>query len=258
MKISLLGTGGAWPDADRCAPAFLVQHKEKPYLIDCGGGVNHQLMKVKVPPSKLDNIFLTHIHIDHCVELPSLVFGAYLTGKEGSFHLYGPKGASHFATSLFTSTYDFAVPMMKKLRNKDISIVTKEIENGVVFEEDGLTVETIPVDHGIETLAYKFSADGKTVVFSGDTAPCKNIVDLAHNVDLLIIECSFPESSGVKSGHCIPSQVGKIAMDSGAKSVVLIHLFPPCKDHEEEIVADVKKVYGGQVVIGQDLQIISV
>ena len=90
-------------------------------------------MKAGVPPSSLDLILLTHIHVDHCVEFPSLIFGAYLTGKEGKFHLYGPEGTKHFATSVFADTYDFAIPMMRKLRTKEIDVDTQEISSGNIL-----------------------------------------------------------------------------------------------------------------------------
>jgi len=254
MNITLLGTGAAWPDADRSAPAFLLEHNDVPYLVDCGGGTSHQLMKAGRAPKELDNIFLTHIHIDHCVEFPALVFGAYLTGKEGSFHLFGPQGAAKWSKSIFENTYDFAPQMMKNLRDKEISVITQERDEGKVFEQNGLVVEAIPVDHGFPTIAYKFSAEGQSVVFSSDTQPCDNLVKISQEVDLLIAECSFPEEMGVKKFHLIPSQVGQIAKEAGVKKVLLVHLFPPCKGKEEEIIAEVKKVYSGSVEIGFDLQ----
>ena len=258
MELYTLGTGAAWPDGDRSAPAFLVKHNDIPYLIDCGGGTCHQLMKVGCKPSDLTNILLTHIHIDHCVEFPSLVFGAYLTGKSGNFKVHGPIGVGHFTKSVFDDTYDFAKNMMKKLRNLDIEIVTEEYKGGVVLEENGLVIDALPVEHGINTLAYRFSANGKKLVFSADTAPCDNLVTIAKDADTLVIECSFPESFGVKNGHCIPSQVGSIAEAAKAKSVVLTHLFPVCKGKENEMIMDVKKQYSGEVTIASDLQRFSV
>lgn len=254
MRVTLLGTGGAWPDADRSAPAFLVQHEDVPFLVDCGGGTCHQLMKVNVPPPTLSHILLTHCHIDHCVEFPALVFGAYLTGKKDPFYVFGPSGTEHFTTSVFRDTYEFAVPMMKKLRKVDIDVQTKEIDAGLVTELDGLRIDALPVKHGIPTLAYRFAASGKTVVLSGDTAPCSNIVELARDADLLILECSFPQDAGEKPGHCIPSQAGAIARDANARSLLLVHLFPPCKGHEDAMLQDVKAVYTGPVTIGEDLQ----
>lgn len=254
MQLTLLGTGGAWPDADRSAPAFLFENDGQNFLIDCGGGTAHQLMKANIKPAILKNILFTHMHIDHCVEFPSLVFGGYLTGKEGAYNVYGPKGTAHFTTSIFEQTYSFAVPMMKKLRNKDIDINTKEISEGVFFEENGLQISCIPVEHGMPSLAYRFQSAEKSIVLSGDTAPCDNIIKIASNADIFCVECSFPEDSGPKPGHCIPSEVGKIAQEAKAKKVVLVHLFPPCKGKEDSIIADVKKHYNGVVEIGYDLQ----
>ncbi|MHB8967275.1 MAG: MBL fold metallo-hydrolase [Thermoleophilia bacterium] len=258
MELVLLGTGAAWPDSERNAPSLLLKHKDKKILIDCGGGVCHQLMRAGVAPSELDTIFFSHIHIDHCVEFPSLVFGAYLTGKEGSFNLFGPSGIEHFANSIFNDTYDFARPMMKKLRNKDIDIRTKELGEGQFYNEDGLIAEAAPVEHGIPTLAYKFTANGKTIVLSGDTQPCESLINISKKADLLAIECSFPEHIGPKPGHLIPSQVGEIAEQASVKKVVLLHLFPNCRGHEDEMINDVKKRFKGPVQIGEDLQTISV
>lgn len=258
MELFTLGTGAAWPDADRSAPAFLVKHEGVPYLIDCGGGTCHQLMKVGCKPSDITHILLTHIHVDHCVEFPSLVFGAYLTGKTGAFNVYGPTGVLHFTDSIFDDTYDFAKTMMRNLRKLDIVIDTTEYDSGVVLEENGLVIDTLPVEHGINTLAYRFSANGKKLVFSADTAPCDNLVKIAKDADALVIECSFPESAGFKNGHCIPSQVGAIAEQANAKSIILTHLFPVCKGHETEMVVEIKKHYSGEVTIASDLQHFSI
>jgi ribonuclease Z len=259
MNIILLGTGAAWPDADRSAPAFLVEIDEKKLLVDCGGGVSHQLMKAGIAPSSLETVLFTHMHIDHCVEFPSLVFGAYLTGKEGSFAVYGPEGTEHFTTSVFADTYDFARPMMKKLRNMDIAVVTTEVREGRLIAGEGYSVEAAPMEHGFPTVAYRFrSSEGKTLVISGDTAPCDALVEFARDADLLVIECSFRDGGGAKPGHCIPSQVADVCTRSGVKSAVLVHLFPSCKGHEEEILADVRKGYNGEVRIGKDLDRIAV
>ncbi|MFA5076063.1 MAG: MBL fold metallo-hydrolase [Patescibacteria group bacterium] len=258
MKITLLGTGAPYPDPQRNAPGFLLEHDEVPYLIDCGGGVCHQLAKIGCPGAKLDNIFISHIHIDHCVEFPALVFSSYLTGKEGSFHLFGPAGVKHWVESTFNTTYDFAPQMMRDLRNKEISVITQEVESGKIFEQDGLVVEAEPVEHGFPTLAYKFTANGKSVVFSGDTQPCAGLTKIAQGADLLIIECSFPEDMGIKPNHLIPSQVGRIAQAAKAKKVLLVHLFPFCHGKEEAILAEIKKHYSGPVEIGQDLQVMEV
>lgn len=262
MKVILLGTGAAWPDAKRSGPAFLVQHKNKNYLIDCGPGVGNQLAKAGIKPSTIDHIFFTHIHIDHCVDFPSFVFASYLTGKEGPYLVYGPPGTQKFTKNIFDKVYDFADEMMYSIRKKHIEIDTTEVEGGKVFEDDGLVVETTEVVHSdqkeIRNLAYKFSAEGKSVVFSGDTEPCENLLDLAKGTDLLVIENSFPEDFGVFIGHCIPSQISDVLKQTKAKKVVLVHLFPTCDGKEEKIVEIIQKDYAGEVVIGEDLNVFEI
>ena len=99
-----------------------------------------------------------------------------------------------------------------------------------------------------------FSVGDKCVVFSGDTGPCASIVEVSKGADLLVIECSFPKDLGPR--HCTASDVGEIADDAGVKDVVLMHLFPPCRGREEEMVAEVKKHYSGRVRAGKDLDVI--
>ena len=256
FAVTLLGTGSAWPDAERSSPAFLISCAGTNYLIDCGGGTCHQLMRVGVPPPKLTTIFLTHIHIDHCVEFPSLVFGAYLTGKQGAFELIGPKGVKAFVDSLFDNTYKFARPMMRGLRNKEIEINVREVNDGVVFSEGEFNVSTLPVEHGFPTLGYRFEYKGKSIVLSGDTEPCSNIVTLSKNADILVMDCSFPEEYGHKKGHCIPSEVGKIAHEANVKALCMVHLFPTCKGKEIEMVQEVAKYYSGPILVGTDLDVL--
>jgi ribonuclease BN (tRNA processing enzyme) len=121
-----------------------------------------------------------------------------------------------------------------------------------------LSIEATPVTHGIPAVAYRFTSEGKSVVLSGDTAPCDNSVAISREADLLVIECSFPEQTGPKPGHLIPSQVGAIASEAKAKRVVLVHLFPTCKGKEESMIADVRRFYGGPVEVGNDMQSILV
>jgi len=257
FAVVLLGTGSAWPDADRSSPAFLIRCEDDYYLVDCGGGACHQLMKAGVPPPRLTTIFLTHLHIDHCVEFPALIFGAYLTGKSGPFELIGPSGVKAFVDSLFNSTYAFARPMMRSLRQKEIEVNIKEIDRGLVYEKNGLSVFALPVEHGITTVGYRFEYKGKSIVLSGDTESCPNIVELSQEADVLVMDCSFPQEFGHKKGHCIPSEVAQVASDSKTRAVCLVHLFPTCKGKEEQIIKDVENGFNGTVFIGTDLDVIT-
>lgn len=258
MELVVLGSGAAWPDGDRFGPSFAVVHNGETFLIDCGAGVSHQLMKAGLPPSKIKHVLFTHMHIDHCVEFPFFVFGAYLTEKKDEFKVFGPKGTKHFTSSIFDDTYFFAKNMIRDSRNQEILIDTAECDNGVFYNDDGLTIECIQVDHGCEALAYKFTADGKSIVLSGDTAPCENLFSIAKNADLLVLDCSFPNDFGVKRYHCNPTRAAEVANKVNAKKIILCHLSPPCKGNEKVMLDDFHRAYEGEVLIPNDLDKYSV
>jgi len=75
---------------------------------------------------------------------------------------------------------------------------------------------------------------------------------LAAGADVLIHDCAFPDEMGEKPGHTIPRQLGEIAREAGVKKVVLVHLFPPCRGKEEEMIASVQKSFDGEVIVGED------
>lgn len=97
--------------------------------------------------------------------------------------------------------------------------------------------------------------DGKSVAVSGDTDYCQNIIDLAFEVDLLILECSFPDAKKVE-GHLIPSLAGRIAIESRCKRLLLTHLYPVCDQFD--IVNQCRQVYQGEIILGEDLMRIAI
>jgi len=258
MELILLGTGAAWPDAERKGPSFAIIEKGITYLIDCGPGVTGQLVAAGIKPSTVDNVILTHRHIDHCVEFPTFVFSSYLTGKEGKYNVYGPAGIRKYVDGVFNYAFDFADEMMQKIRKKKIDIDVKEINEGVLLENKGLKVECMLVNHSIETLGLKFTTKGKTIVLTGDTAECKELINFSKDADIIVADCSFPEEVGAIAPHMIPSQAGKLAQAANAKKLILVHLFPMCAGKESEMIAEAKKHFNGIVEIGEDLQRLTV
>ena len=116
---------------------------------------------------------------------------------------------------------------------------------------DGFTISTTPVKHTPESIGYKLTApDGTTVVYSGDTDYCENLIGLAQNADLFICECAFPDQRKA-NGHLTPSYAGKIASLANVKKLVLTHFYPECAP--EEIKIQCRKMYTGPLVLAEDL-----
>ena len=107
------------------------------------------------------------------------------------------------------------------------------------------------IKHHDNSLAYRVeSKDGKSIVYSGDTDYCKNIIDLARDVDVLLLECSYPKHIKV-DGHLNSTLAGRIARESNCKKLVLTHFYPLCDDYD--ILGQCKEEFSGEVVLAEDL-----
>ena len=120
----------------------------------------------------------------------------------------------------------------------------------------GFSIETAPVEHNPESVAYRItSADGSSVVYSGDTDFSENLIQLATETDLLICESAMPDSLQVK-GHLTPSMAGDIAARAGARQLVLTHFYPDCEN--VDIARECRKTYRGPLLLAEDLMQIAV
>ena len=297
MKVTMLGTGAALPDPDRGQSAILISTDSgKHYLFDCGEGATRQMVRANVNPADVGLVFLTHLHHDHIADFPYFVISSWMLNRKGSPILLGPKGSKHFCDHLFeTGAFraDFMARSAYPLRKENIEAVrpdVREIEPGVVYQDADIKIIAQHVDHlphdVCECFGVRVEADGKVVAFSGDTKPCPAMVSLAKDADLLIHECTFPESfiahrakTGVGTfAHTSPLGLGLIARESNAKSVVATHfghfdstspvLRRAAVKHlpvdlmgphlMDEVVIDIRKNYAGPLRIAHDLMQIHV
>jgi ribonuclease BN (tRNA processing enzyme) len=112
-------------------------------------------------------------------------------------------------------------------------------------------LRTLPLTHSESSIAFRIeSPEDKVIVYSGDTDYCENIVALAKNADLLILECSLPEEMKVE-GHLFPSLAGRIARESLCKRLLLTHFYPPCD--EQDLAREVAKEFAGEIILAEDL-----
>ncbi|KHE92622.1 MAG: hypothetical protein SCABRO_01623, partial [Candidatus Scalindua brodae] len=122
------------------------------------------------------------------------------------------------------------------------------------FEDFKLTSSLI--NHHEGSLAYRVeSKEGKSIVYSGDTDYCKNIVDLARDVDVLLLECSYPKHIKV-DGHLNSTLAGKVARESNCKKLILTHFYPICDDYD--ILGECREEFSGEIVLAEDLMVFNV
>ena len=252
----IIGSGASWPDGERSSPSQVIVAGKEPLLFDCGPGTGMNLMKAGINPATVSWIFLTHLHIDHSLEFPSIVFAGYLAGRKEEVNLYGPPGIINFCNSLFDKVYPSAPQIIRRIGEAGWKITPNEVTKGLVHQSKDYRVLSAPVEHGIPAVAYRIETEGGTVVISGDTRPCESLIELAKGADLLIHECSFPDEMAEiarVSYHSTAREAGDVASRAGVKTVVLTHLFPQWKDREKEMIDSVRSRFGGEVIPSHDL-----
>jgi len=115
----------------------------------------------------------------------------------------------------------------------------------------GFTIDSIPVEHNPESLAFRISApDGQSVVVSGDTDYSDNLITISAHADLLICESAVPDDQKVP-GHLTPALAGKIAARAQVKKLVLTHFYPECD--QVDIAKECRSTYSGDFLLAEDL-----
>ena len=128
--------------------------EERCFLIDCGEGTQVQLRKAKAKFSKINHIFISHLHGDHVFGLPGLISSFRLLGRETPLHVYGPKGIKEMMETIFriTETHQGFEVVFHELSSK---------KSEKVFEDNRVEVFTIPLDHRIYCNGYLFKEKPK-------------------------------------------------------------------------------------------------
>jgi ribonuclease Z len=262
MQVTLLGTGTPFPNAERFGSAILVEVAGKKLLFDCGRGVVIRLTQAGVNPKEIDGLFLTHLHSDHVVGIPDLWLSGWFLGRDRPLPMWGPSGTHSMAEHL-AQAFAFDIHIRQAapdlLPVKGVEIDAKEVAQGEIHN-DGLTrVSAFLVDHGTVKPAFGYRVDsaGHSVVISGDTKFCQNLVDFARGADCLIHVAWSPgwKNPTPPSKRSIASaeDAGRVFTMVKPKLGVVYHY----KD-EEGLEDAVRKEYQGPLVIGKDLMTIDV
>ena len=264
-KVVLLGTGSPRPSLDRSQPAQLIETAGQSFIIDCGEGVTGQLVRAGRDLAAARKIFLTHLHWDHILGYPGLVWGGWSAGRP-SLEVWGPPGTKKMHELLFNNLYKDDVDWSGGIgydRSGIDSIKVHEVGEGLVYERDGVTVTATAVKHTVTTYAYRFTYAGSRTVFSGDTALCDALVQCADGADLLVQDaCAISSqlngderSRKIRDAlidfHASPAQAGEMAQAAGVRRLVCTHLLPGAR--AELVRQKAASRFSGETIVGYDL-----
>ncbi len=268
LRVTLLGSGSPRPNLARCHPAALVEWGGTGrVLVDAGDGVVAQLMRADVPLDSVRHVAITHLHWDHILGYPAFVWGSWNVGRD-ALVVWGPVGTRDMHARLVDDFYAdqaaWAIDIgFKPSGWHDITVT--DIEPGWSNDVDGCRIEAGAVVHPPMTaVSYRFTYEGRSIVISGDTAACDELVEFASGADLLVVDaCASNPPSGapperqalirrLRQFHASPQECIDMAGRAGVGRVVLTHHLPEAQLDDLDASA-----YSGAVIIGSDLETFS-
>lgn len=271
IEVTLLGTGTPQPVMERFGPSILVQAGPETLLFDAGRGCLQRLRQLDVSYDKIDVLFLTHLHSDHVVGLPDLwLTGWLVSGRSTPLAVFGPAGTSQligYLQKAFAFDIKIRVGDDKKFEQGS-HLAAREIEQGPVYERNGVRVIAFKVDHHLDIPAfgYRIEYRGRSVVLSGDTRYSENLISFAKGADLLVHEVVIAPDTVSKTDpkypvfahHTTIEQAARVFDAVRPKLAAYSHIVKPFGRNEEELLKRTKAIYPGPVMIGEDLMHFSI
>ncbi len=181
--------------------------------MDAGSGVGVQLIQAGVRAYDWPPVFITHHHSDHVIDLGHLLITRWIVGQNAPFEVYGPAGTRRQMDLLLDYlAWDIDIRRAHMHDRRPPEVRVTEIEEGRVLETGGVTVSAFVVEHDPvrPAFGYRFEGGGRSVVVSGDTKPCENLMKWSRGVDVLIHECCEMTKTGWFPGCGWPTLEEKI------------------------------------------------
>jgi ribonuclease BN (tRNA processing enzyme) len=274
--VVILGSGTPIPNPLSSGPAVAIVIHGQAYLFDAGAGVvrraeeaaeRYQMPALEAPG--LTKLFLTHLHSDHTLGYPDVILTSWVTGRRQPLEVFGPKGTAAMTEHLkqaYSEDISIRTMGLERLDAANLQVNVHEISAGLVYHDEFISVRAIPVLHGSwsQAFGYAIDAGGRTIVLSGDTAPCPAIADACHGCDVLVHEVysalGFAQLSPElqryhASFHTSSRELAAIAAKSKPKLLVLYHQIYFGTKVGVDLEKEIQQSYSGKVVSSKDLDV---
>lgn len=244
MKLTVLGSGSGLTK-ERFPVAYLIENKH-PVVFDLGFGCFKQLQKV-IDPLEIHNLFFSHYsHPDHIIDLVSFLQHRKLSANKHQLNLFGPVGFKEFFPKI-PAMFEWFEELPFKVSVQELNYASTKL-----FD---FSIKTKPVKHlDSKAIGFRIQCKGKTITYSGDTEYCQEIIDLAKEADLLILECSSLKKI---PGHLTPEECLKIARLANAKKLLLSHLYPETEKINLNALKN-ENDFSGEISLAEDLMQIKI
>ena len=275
MELIVLGSGG--PRATgRGETSYIVLLDGAPrILVDAGSGAFVQIGKLNLDLDRMDVVLLTHLHIDHSADLPSVFNARSLSADDPiTYHVFGPDAGGEFpSTTKFLHLifdrggiyqYQRGFGVDETIDGKDLPTAL-DTPGSEIFSEGDLHIREIATHHGdCPSVGYRVEFRDESITFSGDmdASALANLEKLAKDTDLLVLHAAIldpPDTPPILlTLHTPPKQLGEAAKAANAKHILLSHIPPVVEDHQADVLRSIHASYAGPVEFAHDGQKVAV
>ena len=270
-EVVLLGTGMPRPNPAASAPATAIVRGDMVLLFDAGPGVMRQLRAANLPIDGVTALFLTHLHSDHTLGYPDLLLTSWVMGRTRRTPVFGPTGTRRMTDLLYEAWATDIRVRTEGLEREPAGgeqVMVQEIEEGVVWEGDGVTVTAFRVPHGDfpNSFGYRIETPDRVIVISGDTGPSAAVERMAAGADVLVHEVYSsthlkPEDrpggelwpAYMRAFHTSDEEVGQLAARAQPGLVLLTHIILMGGSNADLVTGVRRGGYTGPLEVGRDL-----
>ena len=216
MRLTVLGGCGAWPEAGRACSGYLVEQAGFRLLVDPGYATLPRLLEL-LPADRIDAVFISHGHPDHCADLnPLLRARALRDDPPPPLPVYALPGALA------------AVLALDRPGMLDEAYELREFTAGDRLALGPFTARTCLLPHWVPNAGIRLSAADRVLTYTGDSGPSPDVVELAKDADLFLAEATYPDQTPPDSRRYLTSarQAGRQAAAARVKHLLLTHLWP--------------------------------
>ncbi|NEK59207.1 MBL fold metallo-hydrolase [Geodermatophilus sabuli] len=243
MRLTVIGCSGSGPGPESPASCYLVEHDGFRLLLDLGNG-SFGALQALADPATVDAVFLSHLHADHCLDVAPFVVWHRYSGRSTRelVPMYAPVGAERRLALAYdidgdglTDVFDF------------VPVGPGELPIGPFAATLARTA------HPIECYAIRLTADGRSLVYTGDTGASADVVTLARGADVLLAEAAHADVPGLPPAlHLTGREAGEHAAAAGVDRLLLTHV-PAWIDREAQL-ADARAVFPASELVAPNGQ----
>ena len=264
---------------DRFGTAFVLELGDEQLMIDCGPATVYKMVRHGLWPTRVDHLFLTHLHFDHLLGYPSFLLIRFeqSIGDENPLKVWGPEPTQRITDLLIgpggvfegdinartnipasLAVYQMRGGVLPRLRPR---VSATDVTAGPVVATGGWKATATDSDHHqpwLKSLAYRIDHDGGSIAFTGDTIVCESVAELIEGVDVLVANVWGHQEvmDQQVENYTILGTItaAEMAQEARVKRLIVAHTTArlDAPGSREKAVADMARIFGGEIVFSEE------